>query len=305
MDRTMRPCAKRMRGGTRGSGWCCNLHHGCLTGILTTYKNEDFNGPYSWWECWWTHFRCTSLLLCIDESDALSNPLSSESSCWVSPDSQPFPDCSGPPAYSLRFSSIPLGPFQYGPNLLCLPHLFFFCPFYPAAQSGSITTHPLPCLPGRVLHASHRLAAGLLQNIFTLEPKLLPKHCHAGDGKCEQGWAAHTPKAVPRGTRHHFCASALFECPESTRHLFPGKAQQYTPGSKPLKSFVGGKKKLNRLETVVASAFKFTNKILQVTYLHGYQQQHWVKIEMFLFKRYPKHEDGFCFLKTVYFLTPK
>ena len=38
-----------------GEGWSqsgvCNLHHGCLTGIRTTCKNEDFNGPYSRWEC--------------------------------------------------------------------------------------------------------------------------------------------------------------------------------------------------------------------------------------------------------------
>lgn len=50
MDRTTRPCAKRMRGGRgeRSLGGVCNLHHGCLTGIMTTYKNEDFSGPYSW-----------------------------------------------------------------------------------------------------------------------------------------------------------------------------------------------------------------------------------------------------------------
>ena len=84
--------------------------------------------------------------------------------------------------HSLRSSSIH-GPFQYGPNLLCLPHLSFFCTFYPVVQSSRITAHPLPRLPGRRLHVSHRLAAGLLQNVFTLEPKLLPKHCHAGDGK--------------------------------------------------------------------------------------------------------------------------
>ena len=160
-----------------------------------------------------------------------------------------FPRLLRASSHSLRSSSIH-GPFQYGPNLLCLPHLFFFCHFYPEAQSSSITTHRLPCLPGRVLHVSHRLAAGLLQNVFTLEPKLLPEHCHAGDGKCEQGELRMLLKLVPRRARHHFCASALFECPESTHHLFPGKAQQYTPGSKPLKSFVGGEEKLNRLKNV-------------------------------------------------------
>ena len=40
---------------------------------------------------------------------------------------------------------------------------------------------------------------------------------------------------------------------------------------------------------------------LEVAHLHGYQQQQ-VTIEMFLFKRFPKHEDGFCLLKSVTFL---
>lgn len=179
---------------------------------------------------------------------------SSESSCLVSPDSQPFPDCSGPPTTvcaSVRFMVLFK---KYGPNLLCLPHLSFFCAFYPVVQSSRITAHPLPRLPGRVLHVSHRLAAGLLQNIFTLEPKLLPKHCHAGDGKCEQGELRMLVKLVPR--RNTPSLLHLFECPESTRHLFPGKAHQYTPGSKSLKSFVGGGGELNRLENVVAKCFQ-------------------------------------------------
>lgn len=44
--------AHAWRSWGRSRGGVCNLHHGCLTGIMTTYKNEDFNGPYSRWECW-------------------------------------------------------------------------------------------------------------------------------------------------------------------------------------------------------------------------------------------------------------
>lgn len=59
-------------------------------------------------------------------------------------------------------------------------------------------------------------------------------------------------KLVPR--RNMPSLLHLLECPESTHHLFPGKAHQNTPGSKYLKSFVGGE--LNRLENVVAKCFQ-------------------------------------------------
>lgn len=189
--------AHAWRESARSRGGVCNLHHGCLTGILTTYKNEDFNGPYSWWECWVNPLQMY-LIAPLHRWKWCSLQSSWQWELLPSlPGLTAFPRLLRASSHSLRFSSIH-GPFQYGPNLLCLPHLFFFCPFYPAAQSGSITTHPLPCLPGRVLHVSHRLAAGLLQNIFTLEPKLLPKHCHAGDGKCEQGELRMLLKLVPR-----------------------------------------------------------------------------------------------------------
>lgn len=116
MDRTTHPCAKRMRGGRgeRSLGGVCNLHHGCLTGIMTTYKNEDFSGPYSWWECWVNPLQMYLIATLHRWKWCSLNPLSSESSCLVSLDSQPFPDCSRPPAtvcapvrFMVLFSMVP------------------------------------------------------------------------------------------------------------------------------------------------------------------------------------------------------
>lgn len=191
----------------------------------------------------WTHFRCTSLLLCIDESDALSNPLSSESSCLVSPDSQPFPDCSGPPATvcaSVRFMVL----FSMVPTCsACLISSFSALSTLRLSQAASL---PILC---HVCQAacSMSVTGWLLvcsKTSSLWNPNSFPNTVTLGMGNASRVSCACSESLFPEGTRHHFCASALFECPESTRHLFPGKAQQYTPGSKPLKSFVGGEKKI-------------------------------------------------------------
>lgn len=170
--------------------------------------------------------HCSSSILM---SDALQS-FSSESSCLVSRTHSLSQIAQGlQPQSALQFDSWVL--FSMVPTCsACL-----ISSFSALSTLRSVRQHHYPssAIPGCAACSMSvtRLVAVCSKTSSLWNPNL-PKHCHVGDGKCEQGELLMLLKLVPRRDTPSLLRSALFVV-QSQHVTLPGKAQQYTPGSKP------------------------------------------------------------------------